>query len=181
MRGRLLLLMVVALMLVPACGHTDRPEGVVERWLISLNQGKAGRPATYAPDRLSEKILPNWSSRDPGDIDLIEVGKGTFFGPAPGTNNAAVPFRVKRLDGWSITAIAELNRASTGDWQIDAIGAQKDFANLKLPSEGGQRVGGAPVTLWLAALGVALLLVLVSAGLMAIVGRPKAGRSVEAA
>jgi hypothetical protein len=31
-------------LVLPACASTERPEGLVERWLVSLNQGAAGRP-----------------------------------------------------------------------------------------------------------------------------------------
>ncbi|MGH2556909.1 MAG: hypothetical protein ACRDHO_14500, partial [Actinomycetota bacterium] len=73
---RALFLLVVAALFLSACGGTDRPEGVVERWLISLNQGRAGEPDKYAPNELSQRILSNWQERDPGDLQVIEVGKG---------------------------------------------------------------------------------------------------------
>ena len=38
---RLIGLAGVAMILLAACGGTDRPEGAVENWLIALNQGHA--------------------------------------------------------------------------------------------------------------------------------------------
>jgi len=179
---RLAALALLATLLLSGCAHTDRPEGVVERWLISLNQGKAGRPERYAPDSLSQRILPGWASRKPGDLDVIEVGKGTLYGPFPGTRNAAVPFKATRLDGWSITAVAELHRTSPSGWHIDAIGSETNFPSyLRVPSECGERIGSASFVVWLSALGVALFLILISAELMATVGRPGGRRGAEPA
>ena len=41
-----------------ACTQAARPEGVVENWLRSLNQGAAGRPDRYAPDEVSQRVVP---------------------------------------------------------------------------------------------------------------------------
>ncbi len=169
---RLVLLATLALAMLPACGHTDRPEGVVERWLISLNQGKAGRPDQYAPESLSQRILPHWASRDPGDLDVIEVGKVRLDSDPP-QFSAEVPFRVKRLGGWSLIGIAGLYSHGVGHWHITAIKPQSAFPTLKVPSQGGERIGNASATLWLSALGLAFLLLLGTAALMSTVGRPK--------
>ena len=67
---------MLAGLVLAGCGHTDRPEGIVERWFTSLNQGSAGRPGQYAPELLSQGVLPNWRQCEPGVIDLIEVGRG---------------------------------------------------------------------------------------------------------
>jgi hypothetical protein len=173
---RALLLLTVAILLMPACGGADRPEGVVERWLISLNQGKAGEPEQYAPDELSQRILPNWQSRDPGDLDVIEVGKGrpsdvehTYYD---------VPFRVRRSNGSEISLIARLD-ARVGTTEgisehrvIELLAADAGRqAIMPLPSQGGERIGNASATVWLAAAGIAVALVLVSVLLMSTVGR----------
>jgi len=177
MTKRAVLLALVALIL-PACGHTDRPEGVVERWLISLNQGKAGRPGTYAPESLSEQIVPGWRTKDPGQLDVIEVGRAWRGGPVDcptGLTNpcilprAEVPFRIKRTDGTSESGVVDVSD-STGDWRIIAI-RNRSNSSLLVPSQGGQRIGDAGIEAWLAALGVAFLLVLLAAGLMGTVGR----------
>ena len=59
---RLFAVSALAAVLLAACGGTDRPEGVVERWLDSLNQGKAGQPYKYAAPDVTQKVLPNWRS-----------------------------------------------------------------------------------------------------------------------
>src|SRR5207247_1524816 len=84
----------LALMLLTACGGTDRPEGTVERWLVTLNQGKAGEPEKYAAGNVTNQVLPGWSNCDPGSLDVIEVGAhatGTEGYPA----QVLVPYRIK--------------------------------------------------------------------------------------
>jgi hypothetical protein len=164
MRRSLFLLVVVAL-LVPACRDTDRPEGVVERWLVSLNQGKAGEPDKYASEALSQQILPNWQKRDPGDLDVIEVGRGE---PSGGPTYV-VPFRVQRLDGHELTGIAELVSPIRGPWQVERV--LPTDSKLPVPSKGGERIGDASTVVWLAGAGIAALLILLSMLLMSTVGR----------
>jgi hypothetical protein len=163
-------------MVSASCGHTDRPEGVVERWLISLNQGKAGQPEKYASDDLSERIVPGWRTKDPGQLDVIEVGKAGILAiecrPPPGGTCPAlelpeVPFRIVRTDGSHLAATAVL-LGPAGRWRISRIEAG---TSLRLPSQGGPPVASAGAGVWLGALGAAFLLVLLSAGLMATVGR----------
>jgi hypothetical protein len=162
---RALLLFTMATLVLPACGGTDRPEGVVERWLISLNQGKAGQPEKYAPAPLSQQILPNWQKRDPGDLDVIEVGRGEqAAGPT-----YLVPFRVQRLDGHELTGIAELVSPIRGPWQVERV--LPADTKLPVPSKGGDRIGDASTAVWLAGAGIAALLILLSVLLMSTVGR----------
>ena len=59
-RAAALVAIVVTGGLLSGCAGTDRPEGVVERWLIALNVGAAGRPAVYAAEALSRRILPGF-------------------------------------------------------------------------------------------------------------------------
>jgi hypothetical protein len=170
---RALFFIVVVGLLVPACGGTDRPEGVVERWLISLNQGRAGEPEKYAPEALSQMILPNWQRRDPGDLDVIEVGKGR---PAPTTRpyltprspSYLVPYRVERLDGRASSGVAGLLLLARGGWTVSDL--LPPSPSLKVPSEGGERLGGASALVWLFGLAAAALFVLVSVALMSAVG-----------
>jgi hypothetical protein len=164
---RALFFIVVVGLLVPACGGTDRPEGVVERWLISLNQGRAGEPEKYAPDELSQRILPNWQNRDPGDLDVIEVGKGAMVN-ALITRRLAylVPYRVKRVDGRTVSGVAGLKDSMVAELLNPVEG-------LKVPSQGGERLGGASALVWLLGLAAAALFVLVSIGLMSVVGRAR--------
>jgi hypothetical protein len=179
-RAALAISVLAVSMVCASCGHTDRPEGVVERWLISLNQGKAGQPETYAPDSLSQRIVPNWRTEDPGQLDVIEVGKGrpVLHSCNPNISQAAcraigdyeVPFRTVRTDDRSRGGLAVLVDDATG-WSISRL--QLGDLSMRVPSQGGQRIGNAGVPVWLAALGVAFLLVLLSAGLMTTVGRRK--------
>jgi len=167
------LVLISGALALGACGGTDRPEGVVERWLISLNQGEAGEPERYAPKELSSQILP--PPREPNDLDVIEVGKGRV---AAGT--ALVPYRVEVLDGPRLDGIAQLQRLiqrvvdgepRTTDlgWQITGL-LPADPA-LRVPSEGGERIGGASAALWLGGVGSAGVLILLTWALMAAFGR----------
>ncbi len=158
--------LVALAVMLPACANTERPEGVVERWLTSLNQGKAGEPGRYAPDDISEQVLPNWRTLDPGQLDLIEVGRGeqhdsTLFD----TPIVLVPFRVVDVDDVTVVGTALV---SPGGRIADL---DESDPQLPLPSTGGPRIESATATLWLVAIGVAGLLILVSAGLMALVQR----------
>lgn len=170
---RTLYFAVLVVLLLPSCGGTDRPEGVVERWLVSLNQGKAGQPEKYAPDELSQQILPNWQERDPGALDVIEVGTGGRVVPEGGVPPAEkrylVPYRVTRLNGRELRGTAELFSVRGGPWRVDHL-LGRDPA-LRVPSEGGKRIGHASMGVWLAGAGIAALLILVSIALMSTVGR----------
>ena len=161
---RLAPLAMLAVMLLSACGGTDRPEGVVERWLISLNQGKAGRPGTYAAQSTSRRILPHWQDRDPGDLDVIEVGKGRAT-----AHRALVPFRVERTSGLKISGVAEL-RKPRGDWRV--VGVSTERAGLLVPSEGGPRIGSAPAGWWLVAIGLSVVLILLVAVALSLTPKP---------
>jgi hypothetical protein len=90
----LVLLLLTAALVLAGCGHTDRPEGAVERWLTSLNQGAAGRPGRYANPAESNLVLPGWRGCDPGALDTIEVGNSRSTGTSA-VESAAVPFRVE--------------------------------------------------------------------------------------
>ena len=73
MRRALLVAVVALVALTSACSSEQRPEGITERWLLSLNQGAAGRPDRYAPDEVSEQVVPGWHDLDPGFLDVITV------------------------------------------------------------------------------------------------------------
>lgn len=161
--------LVALALLLPTCANTERPEGIVERWLTSLNQGKAGEPGRYAPDDISEQVLANWRTLDPGQLDLIEVGRGeqhdsTLFD----TPVVLVPFRVVDVDD---VTFAGTVLVSPGGRIADLDASDPD---IPLPSGGGPRIESATATLWVVAIGVAALLILTSAGLMTIVQRRSA-------
>lgn len=159
---RAALAVALAVALLPACAGVDRPEGVVERWLASLNQGAAGRPDRYAPSAVSDAILPDRRDRDPGGLDTIEVGRGT------GAARAAVPLRVARIDGTEVRATAIVRRTPLG-WRV--VGLAPARADLPLPSEGGPPIAAAGVVWWLGALGLALAFGLASEVLMGLLRR----------
>ncbi len=171
MRSRLFALLALTAALVTACGSTNRPEGVVERWLLALNDGKAGRPELYAPDALSQRILPGWRTKDPGQLDTIEVGRSYRGLYAPRFQGALVPFRVVRHDGSEINGTAALGRSTDPpeNWRIDAIRGHID--GREVPSRGGRPIALTSFKTWLAALGVAVALALISVGLMTLVGK----------
>ncbi len=167
----------VLLALLPACAGTDRPEGVVERWLISLNQGAAGRPGQYAADALSERLLPGWRGRDPGDLTVIEVGKGRLvhrpYGIAKGRSlprYAVVPYRIARASGVGVDGEAVVG-ATRGGWRIVAIGSREP--SLRVPSEGGPELASATAGEWLAGVGIGLGLALGVVALMTLAPKPE--------
>jgi hypothetical protein len=171
-RAGAVLAVALAASVLSACAATDRPEGVVERWLIAVNQGSAGRPASFAPDALSQRILPEWSTKDPGELDAMEVGKGKILEAAttPPRTAAFVPYRVAREDGATIEGNAILLKVS-GDWRVVTL--RGAIPGLAVPSEGGPRIGAASAVLWLAAFGVAVALSLLAVGLMTAFGRSR--------
>jgi hypothetical protein len=160
----LLALGLLALALLPACAGADRPEGVVERWLASLNQGAAGRPERAAPDEVSEAVLPGWRSLDPGELDVIEVGRGRLLS----ADAAEVPFRVARRDGTELVRTAVVRRGPDG-WRIERLAPAR--ADLPLPSEGGPPIAAAGPPWWLGALAAAVAFGLGAEALMALVRR----------
>ncbi len=149
----------LALFLLTACGGTDRPEGVVERWLISLNQGRAAEPQKYASADATNSVLPGWQHCDPSALDVIEVGKGRIdpsdLDRGPGRHSAYVPYRIKYSDDLILFT------GPGGGWRI--AGLSPGRGGLKVPSEGGAPIGSAPLASWLLTLGA-------SAGLMLLVG-----------
>ncbi len=148
---RVALLVLAGLLLLPGCAHVDRPEGIVERWLTSLNQGAAGRPEVYAPEAVSNRVLPGWRSFDPGELDRIEVGRGR-----PGEGELyQVPFRIETIDGHTFTGSATLENGRI----LDA--GRSSVAPLLARGAGG--ISRATSSMWFAAAGVAILLILLSA------------------
>lgn len=167
MRRALGLGVVALVLLAPACAGADRPEGLVERWLTSLNQGAAGRPDEFAPAALSEEVLPGWADREPGALDVIEVGRAREFASMRYVEGAAlVPFRAVRVSGQELRASALLEHDPDGTgWRIVALRPP----GRPLPSEGGPTIGTAPPAAWLAAAAVAAALTVLSAALLSLV------------
>jgi hypothetical protein len=171
--------LVLTALFLSGCATEERPEGVVDRWLNSLNQGAAGEPGRYAEAPVSEAVLPGWRECSPGALDVIEVGRGEQAATRGVVTDQAVPFRVEysaSIDDlcptWSggrdgVRASAFLVLGSEG-WQVVAIGEGDD---LPLPSEGGERVASASAVAWSISLAVAAVLCLLVMLLMATAGR----------
>jgi len=166
---RLFAVAALAAFLLVACGGTNRPEGVVERWLVSLNQGKAGEPQKYAEPEVTDSVLPNWKTCDPGSLDVTEVGQ---HGAGP-NGSVFVPYRIKYASDLSscetsAKPTAPLNgsavvRMQGGDWRVTALQARSASDPLKVPSEGGEPIGNAPLSVWLITLGASAVLMLICA------------------
>jgi len=158
---RRLVLAVLLAVSSPACATADRPEGVVERWLTSLNQGEAGRPHRYADDEATQLVAPEWYTNDPAWIDEIDVGT-----PTAGPGGASlVPFRIVPLDGDPVAGVATVRTRTLEDGSIRPLVSEVAIQDAPIPEGGwGVGVGTGP---WLAALGIGLV---VAALAVAIVG-----------
>ena len=168
---RLAIVGAVLLVLVPACAARERPEGIVERWLLSLNQGAAGRPDRYAPAGLSQQLVPGWDRLDPGRLDTIEVGAAT---PAPGTSGASlVPFRIVDVDGGQVAGVATVGAAAPR--RVTALQINPAPPGPEGASEGGSSVERISARGWLAALGVAAILSSLAVGVVVLVRRTAPG------
>lgn len=155
MRRALALGALALALLTPACADADqRPEGVVERWLTSLNQGAAGRPDRYASDEVSQAVLPGWHDLEPGELDVIEVGtdRGTRMCEE---RCADVPFRVTDLNG-DVTEGVALTESISGDgWHVTAV----ELGTSSLPPDGGSwAIPRAAAGWWLGAGAIAAVL-----------------------
>lgn len=165
------LVFLLALVALSACATSERPEGIVERWLISLNQGTAGDPGAYAADELSQTVLPDWDALEPGQLDVIEVGRarklpdGTVLVPFQvhslddGVVGVARAFAVVEREAGSLRVVRFLPPPDTGP------GADPDFAIAAGTS------ASAPA--WFAAVALAGLLIVVTIGLMRLAPEPR--------
>lgn len=161
----------VLLVLLPACAARERPEGIVERWLLSLNQGAAGRPGRYAPAGLSQQLMPGWDRLDPGRLDTIEVGDAT---PAPGSSGASlVPFRIVDVDGGQVAGVATVGAATPR--RVTAVELNPAPTGLEAPQGSGSTAERISARDWLAALGVAAILSLLAVGAVVLVRRSAPG------
>ena len=159
---------LVVLVLIPACAHEDRPSGVVERWLLSLNQGAAGRPDRFAPPTLSEQVVAGWERLEPGHLDSIEVGEPAPDPDVPG--GSLVPFRIVDVDGGQVVGVA----AVAGDGsarRVTEVSLGGTRPGLRLPSEGGPTSERISAAAWLGALAAAAILALVAVCIAVLVRR----------
>jgi hypothetical protein len=151
----------LATLVLSACAGQERPEGIVERWLLALNQGAAGEPDRYAPNAASEEVLPGWEHLDPGELDVVEVARSSTPRGDPCAEGTFVPFRVVRLDGSQLRSAACV--AGTRVTQLtDRVGS----TDPSFPSEGGPPIQDERAGVWGIAIGVGVGLVLVGEALM---------------
>ena len=134
-------LMVLAL--AGCASQQERPEGIVERWLLALNQGSAGEPGRYAPASVSDAVLAGWQDLDPGELDVIEVGPAISGACREGM---LVPFRVVPLDGEKLVAAACVDGS-----RITALTDTPGVGTPVFPSEGGAPAHGTSGPAWWAA------------------------------
>ena len=160
------LVAAVALLSLASCSTPERPEGIVERWLISLGQGSAGEPERYARRDVSDVMLRAVGSAEPDAFDVIEVGRATPCGyRGSEACTASVPFRVVGLDGDELRLDALVgSRVREGPNRVFAVTGPD--RRPRLPSEGGPPIGAAGAPAWVAAVGVGLGLALASETLM---------------
>ncbi|MCD6021440.1 MAG: hypothetical protein K0R20_1150 [Actinomycetia bacterium] len=148
-----------------ACASQERPEGIVERWLLALNQGAAGEPDRYAPNAASEEVLPGWEHLDPGELDVVEVARaGRTQGDACDGVTRVVGFRVVRLDGSQFRSVACVRGA-----RVTQLTNRVGSTDLIFPSEGGAPIRDERAGVWGIAIGVGVALVIVGEGLMRLV------------
>jgi hypothetical protein len=157
----------VAVVALAACDAADRPEGTVERWLVSLNQGAAGRPDRFAAEALSDELLPGWDEREPGDLDLIEVGRAV-----PTQDGHRVPFRIVTAEGGVIRGWA-----TTQDGTVVAVERPEDPSEIRVPSDGGARPPGAGGGAWLLAIALGVVVAALAFAVVGVIDRRATRRS----
>ena len=165
---------LILLALTGCAAQEQRPEGIVQRWLLALNQGSAGEPGRYAPESLSRTILPDRRRSEPGHFDVIDVKQAAIRSCSvavgdscePQGRMASVPFNLEDTDGavfsFEVTLVEH-----RGSWKAVALGP-----NVHPMTLGEQ---GWPSTLdwssWLLAGLTALCVTALTAALMALVRR----------
>jgi hypothetical protein len=147
----------------------QHPEGIVERWLVSLNQGAAGRPDLFAPDEVSEQVLPGWRDLEPGEIDEIEIGADRGARMCQ-ERCADIPFRITDLDGEVTEGIAHVDTVSGSDWRVTSV----DLGTAELTAnDGAWAPTGAPGTAWVLAIAAAVVLAALGVTVVRLVRGPE--------
>ena len=155
---------LVALSIV-ACSASERPEGIVERWLTSMNQGEAGAPDRYANDDVTAQVAPTWDMNDPGWIDEIVVG-----GAEEGAGGASlVPFRLVPLEGHPISGVATVAPRALADGSTQPVVAEVSIQEVP-PQEGGWQAG-MDTAAWFLAIAIGALIATVALAVVGLVDR----------
>ena len=167
-------MLVFLLLGLTSCAGRERPEGIVERWLLALNQGAAGDAGRYADPPTSRLILPGYAASDPGRLDIAEVGAAVRK-----QCSWDVPFRVVRVDGREIRGFAIIDTCPTASPKPIAAVELRDVPNGLFPSEGGPSVGTDRPAMWAIALAVGVGILFIGEGLMRLAGRTVIGSSAS--
>jgi hypothetical protein len=173
---------IAVLALCAACtSSTQRPEGVVEEWLLSLNQGAAGDPGRYggaAAEEAAAAVLPDWRTADPGSIDRIQVGGDFSSASGAGGVPNDVPFRVETTEGQTIEGVVHVAPcgddpatvdADPQDWCVRGAG----LGGVEISPDWTWSVGAGSAAWGWAAL-AAVVFTLVAVGLVLVVRRTAA-------
>jgi hypothetical protein len=166
---RVLIAAVVPVLILSACATPERPEGIVERWLLALNQGAAGEPGRYADGSTSDEVLPDWEELEPGQLDLIEVGAAIPVEDAPPRGHIGevhVPFRVVMVDGSETRARAVMARGSRASLLLIGSVDLRTIPPGTFPSEDGPPIIETTPAAWLVSVLIGAGLVALSWGLM---------------
>jgi hypothetical protein len=162
----------ILLVTLAACTDRVRWEGHVERWLLSLNQGAAGQADRFAHEELSDRILPNAATGEPGRLDVIEVGSARRA-----ACSFRVPFRVVRIDGVALEGFAVIQTCPTIPAHDIVDVELRSLPARTFPSEGGSAFRNTTALAWAAAIGIALGLVLLAELAMRLVHRRRVSPS----
>ncbi|MBO0886423.1 MAG: hypothetical protein J2O38_03440 [Acidimicrobiales bacterium] len=152
----------------------DRPSGVAATWLGAVSDTtRSGvhadavrRADALGPVSLAGDLIPARTDGH-GAFSDFEVGRGAIAG-----GEARVPFLLHQ-HGVSGPAGARRGtivlREVGGAWRV--VGIEPPQPGLRVPSEGGPSLVGVPLTVWLGAAGVVVLLAVVADGLVRWSGR----------
>ena len=172
-RPALAALMIIAL--ASCASQEQRPEGVVERWLLALNQGAAGRAGRYADPQTSRLILPGYATADPSRLDVIEVGT------AERTHCAFdVPFRVVDVEGHETRMFAVIDLCPTASPTPIAGVERRAVPPGVFPSEGGSSFGTDRAVVWSIAVAIGLGILFLAEVVMKLVRRAAPAISSQA-
>jgi hypothetical protein len=162
---RRVLAVAFVLLVLSACASTERPEGIVERWLLALNQGAAGEPGLYAPAQVSDAVLPGWEELDSGGFDVIEVGNASSIMNVC-DEGRIVPFRVVPLDGEEVSDAACVVAS-----RVVRLAEFSDLPARIFPSGGGPAIFEDRTSGWLIAVAIGLGILFLGEGLMRLTRR----------
>lgn len=156
---------VVLLVSLGACASADRPEGTVERWLTSLNQGEAGRPDRYADDAVTAQVAPSWEAEEPGWIDTISVGAAT----EGDTGDRSVTFRIVPLEGNPVSGTATVETRTIEDGTSEPVVTAVTVGAVSVPAGAWHDDAGGSA--WLIAAGIGVVIALAATALVGRVDR----------